>query len=203
MLRSISCVKDLKQCGQGTFGVVYKGEEKETGIPIAMKKIRMENESQGFPVTAIREIKILKALNHPNVVMLREIMTCTDDTDSRFKSGDVFLVFEYGDYDLAGLLSYQMSTSTSTAEFQLDSQQIRSFMKQLLDGISYMHKNNILHRDLKSANVLVTKDNVLKICDLGLARHYSRKSTRNRMSELVPTSWLYCNNISQTILGRL
>jgi cyclin-dependent kinase 12/13 len=62
------------QVGAGTFGVVFKATDKETGEPLALKKIRMENESQGFPITALREIRILKRLRHENVVDLKEII---------------------------------------------------------------------------------------------------------------------------------
>ena len=59
--------------GAGTFGVVYKGVDVDTEDAIALKKIKMEKEKHGFPITAIREIKILKELQHKNIVRLREI----------------------------------------------------------------------------------------------------------------------------------
>ena len=52
----------------GTYGVVYKGRHKSTGQVVAMKKIRLESEEEGVPSTAVREISLLKELNHPNVV---------------------------------------------------------------------------------------------------------------------------------------
>lgn len=52
----------------GTYGVVYKGRHKTTGQVVAMKKIRLESEEEGVPSTAIREISLLKELNHPNIV---------------------------------------------------------------------------------------------------------------------------------------
>ena len=58
------------QCRQ-----VYKAKNKETGEVVALKRVRMDNEKEGFPITAIREIKILKVLNHKNVVRLKEIVT--------------------------------------------------------------------------------------------------------------------------------
>lgn len=54
--------------GAGTYGVVYKGKHKRTGRMVAMKKIRLESEEEGVPSTAIREISLLKELEHPNVV---------------------------------------------------------------------------------------------------------------------------------------
>lgn len=52
----------------GTYGVVYKGKNKKTGQIVAMKKIRLESEDEGIPSTAIREISLLKELQHPNIV---------------------------------------------------------------------------------------------------------------------------------------
>ena len=62
------------QVGEGTYGQVYKAKDKETGEVVALKRVRMDNEKEGFPITAIREIKILKVLNHKNVVRLKEIV---------------------------------------------------------------------------------------------------------------------------------
>lgn len=58
----------LEKIGEGTYGVVYKAKDKQTGRYIALKKIRLEYEDEGVPSTAIREISLLKELNHPNVV---------------------------------------------------------------------------------------------------------------------------------------
>lgn len=141
MLRDFSSIEIKGQCGSGTFGMVYKGVDKDSGDLVALKKIKMENEHQGFPITAIREIKILKVLKHPNIVFLREIIACSEEIDERFKSGDIFMVFEYVDYDLAGLLG--------SDDVILSPDHIRCYAKQLFEGVYYMHKNNILHRDLK------------------------------------------------------
>lgn len=59
--------------GEGTFGVVSKGFSKRTGAVVALKKILMHNEKDGFPITALREIKLLKMLSHPNVLKLDEM----------------------------------------------------------------------------------------------------------------------------------
>jgi len=110
---------------------------------VALKKLKMEHENQGFPITAIREIKILKVLRHQNIVRLKEIMMfgSGNESDERFKVGDVFMVFEYVDFDLAGLLDSE--------HVRLTEDHIRSYTKQLLEGVAYMHTNSIIHRDLK------------------------------------------------------
>ena len=63
-----------QQIGEGTYGQVFMGHEKESNDKVALKKIRMDTEKEGFPITAIREIKILSSLQHENVVSLREIV---------------------------------------------------------------------------------------------------------------------------------
>ena len=64
----------ISQVGEGTFGVVYKALNTKTRQYAALKRIRMENEREGFPVTAMREIKLLQSLRHGNVVKLYEMM---------------------------------------------------------------------------------------------------------------------------------
>lgn len=75
----------------GTYGVVYKGKHKKTGEIVAMKKIRLESDDEGIPSTAIREISLLKELNHPNVVSLIDVL---------MEENRLYLIFEYLTMDL-------------------------------------------------------------------------------------------------------
>lgn len=87
----------------GTFGEVFKAKHSKTRKLVALKKVLMENEKEGFPITALREIKILQLLKHENVVNLIEICR-TSSTDSNYKA-TFYLVFDFCEHDLAGLLS--------------------------------------------------------------------------------------------------
>jgi serine/threonine protein kinase len=182
-VRGIDCMDLGDQLGSGTFGVVYKALD--NGVPVALKKIKMERQSQGFPVTSIREMKILKTLKHDNIVMLHDIITFNKEGEGNeyeqkgIADGDIFMVFEYVDYDLFGVLK--------SPSVKLTSMHIRSYMKQLLSGVESMHRAGILHRDIKSANILVTSDNVIKIADWGLARLFHKENTR--MTKEVCTLW--------------
>ncbi len=173
----VSKYERLAKIGQGTFGEVFKARDKKDKSKIvALKKVLMENEKEGFPITALREIKILQLLRHDNIVNLYEIC------HSRGNHSTFYLVFEFCEHDLAGLLS------NVNVKFSLG--EIKSVMQQLLNGLYYIHQNKIIHRDLKAANVLITKQGVLKLADFGLARAISKKAGQpNRYTNRVVTLW--------------
>lgn len=126
--------KQDEKIGEGTYGVVYKGIQKSTGIQVAMKKIRLETEEEGVPSTAIREISLLRELKHPNVVRLLDLV----HDDKR-----LWLVFEFLDMDL----KKYMDTVNP-----LEPLLVKSYCNQLLQGILYCHSRRIIHRDLKPQN---------------------------------------------------
>lgn len=164
----------IAKIGQGTFGEVFKAKDRKTQKKIvAMKKVLMDNEKEGFPITALREIKILQLLKHENVVNLLEICRTKATLSNRYKT-TFYLVFDFCEHDLAGLLS------NINVKFSLG--EIKKVMQQLLNGLYYIHSNKILHRDMKAANVLITKTGILKLADFGLARpfSFSKNSAPNR-----------------------
>ncbi|THH29699.1 hypothetical protein EUX98_g4482 [Antrodiella citrinella] len=152
----------ITKLGEGTFGEVHKARHREKNTMVALKRILMHNEKEGMPVTALREIKILKALHHPCIVDIVDMFV----VKSRIKESplSVYMVFPYMDHDLAGLLENE--------RVKLSPSQIKLYMKQLLEGTDYMHRNHILHRDMKAANLLISNTGCLKIADFGLARAY-------------------------------
>lgn len=129
---------------------------------MALKKILMHNEKDGFPITALREIKLLKQLDHRNILKLEE-MAVERPKDSR-KKPSMFMVTPYMDHDLSGLLENPSVHFTEP--------QIKCYMTQLLEGLRYLHENKILHRDMKAANLLINNRGTLQIADFGLARPY-------------------------------
>ncbi|XP_004313997.2 cyclin-dependent kinase 9 [Delphinus delphis] len=178
----VSKYEKLAKIGQGTFGEVFKAKHRKTGQKVALKKVLMENEKEGFPITALREIKILQLLKHENVVNLIEICRTKASPYNRCK-GSIYLVFDFCEHDLAGLLSNVL------VKFTLS--EIKRVMQMLLNGLYYIHRNKILHRDMKAANVLITRDGVLKLADFGLARAFSlaKNSQPNRYTNRVVTLW--------------
>ncbi|KAJ0392271.1 hypothetical protein P43SY_005492 [Pythium insidiosum] len=145
----------LEKIGEGTYGIVYKAKDRVTGEVIALKKIRLEAEDEGIPSTAIREISLLKELQHINIVRLYNIV----HTERKLT-----LVFEYLDQDLKKYLD--------VCEKGLDTPIMKSFLYQLLRGIAYCHQHRVLHRDLKPQNLLINREGELKLADFGLARAF-------------------------------
>ncbi|KAJ7442497.1 kinase-like domain-containing protein [Mycena galericulata] len=155
--------------GEGTFGEVHKAVHSITGRQVALKRILMHNEKEGMPVTALREIKILKALNHPCIVNILDMFVVRSTAKDPLS---VYMVFPYMDHDLAGLLENE--------RVKLQPSHIKLYMKQLLEGTEYMHRNHILHRDMKAANLLISNSGTLLIADFGLARAFDSGDNPNR-----------------------
>eukprot|EP01086_Lenisia_limosa_P004554 TRINITY_DN20026_c0_g1_i1.p1 TRINITY_DN20026_c0_g1~~TRINITY_DN20026_c0_g1_i1.p1 ORF type:complete len:323 (+),score=37.54 TRINITY_DN20026_c0_g1_i1:299-1267(+) len=162
----------------------------------------MDNEKEGFPITAIREIKILKMLKHPNIVCLKEIVT------SKHEKSNIYMVMEYLDHDLSGLTDENLLGSGGN---NLLLGQVKLYMQQALEGLRYLHKNKILHRDIKSSNLLVSNKHELKIADFGLARpvEASKKYTNRvitlwyRPPELLLGANVYDTSIDMWSIGCL
>lgn len=89
----------ISQIGEGTYGKVFKGRSKESGEIVALKKVRMDDEKDGFPITSLWEITLLKTINHPNIVRLWDVSV-------GYKKDSIFLIFDYLEYDLLSLFEY-------------------------------------------------------------------------------------------------
>lgn len=145
--------------GKGTYATVYKAVDLLSGTQVALKKIRLEKSEEGIPSTAIREISLLKQLQHDHVIKLYDVI-----------HGNYFLtlVFELLDKDLKIYLEVNGGANGGGLENDV----VKSFMRQLLSGIAHCHERGIIHRDLKPQNLLINKENQLKIADFGLARAF-------------------------------
>mmetsp|Transcript_15840 Transcript_15840/g.31001 ORF Transcript_15840/g.31001 Transcript_15840/m.31001 type:complete len:325 (+) Transcript_15840:101-1075(+) len=152
----LSLYTKLDKIGEGTYGLVYKAKHTKTSEIVALKEIRLDNEEEGTPSTAVREISILKQLQHSNIVQLHDVI----HTDT-----SLTLVFEYLDQDLKNYLDACSDTG-------IDEYTIKSFLYQLLQGIAYCHQHRVLHRDLKPQNLLINMEGELKLADFGLARGF-------------------------------
>jgi serine/threonine-protein kinase BUR1 len=179
----------MQKLGEGTFGEVHKARHRVTGSVYALKKILMHNEKDGFPITALREIKLLKMLSHDNVLKLEEMAVERPKAEGR-KRAILYMVTPYMDHDLSGLLD--------NPDVKFQEAQIKCYMLQLFKGLRYLHDNHILHRDMKAANLLINNRGRLQIADFGLARHYDEPvpqrgkgngEARREYTTLVVTRW--------------
>lgn len=180
----------LGKLGEGTFGEVHRARSKKTGAIVALKKILMHNEKDGFPITALREIKLLKLLSHENILKLEEMAVEHSAKADKRKRAIMYMVTPYMDHDLSGLLENPSVKFTEA--------QIKCYMLQLLEGLRYLHEQHILHRDMKAANLLINNKGILQIADFGLARHYDEPvpvagngggEARRDYTTLVVTRW--------------
>ncbi|KAF5726684.1 cyclin-dependent kinase G-2 [Tripterygium wilfordii] len=170
--RSVDEFERLNKIDEGTYGVVYRARDKKTGEIVALKKVKMEKEREGFPLTSLREINILLSFHHPSIVDVKEVVVGSS-LDS------IFMVMEYMEHDLKGLME-SMKQPFSQSE-------VKCLMLQLLEGVKYLHDNWVLHRDMKTSNLLLNNRGELKICDFGLARQYG--SPLKPYTHLVVTLW--------------
>ncbi|KAI8526889.1 hypothetical protein RHMOL_Rhmol12G0034000 [Rhododendron molle] len=170
--RSVNVFERLNKIDEGTYGVVYRAKDRDTGAIVALKKVKMEKEREGFPLTALREINILLSFHHPSIVDVKEVVVGSN-LDS------IFMVMEYMDHDLKGLME--------TMKRPYSQSEVKCLMLQLLEGVRYLHDNWVLHRDLKTSNLLLNNSGELKICDFGLARQYG--SPLKPYTHLVVTLW--------------
>jgi len=157
----------IEKIGEGTYGIVYKAKDKVTQQFVALKKIRLETESEGVPSTAIREISLLKELEHPGIVQLLDVV----HADQK-----LYLVFEFLDKDLKKFMDdYAASRrleGLTDPNLGLPEPLVQSYLRQLLEGIAYCHKHRVLHRDLKPQNLLIDSTGLIKLADFGLARAF-------------------------------
>lgn len=170
--RNVDEFERLNKISEGTYGVVYRAMDKKTGEIVALKKVKMEKEREGFPLTSLREINILLSLRHPSIVDVKEVVV-GNSLDS------IFMVMEYMEHDLKGLME--------TMKQPFSQSEVKCLMLQLLEGMSFLHDNWVLHRDLKTSNLLLNNCGELKICDLGLSRQYG--SPLKPYTPLVVTLW--------------
>ncbi|KAF8898575.1 Pkinase-domain-containing protein [Infundibulicybe gibba] len=172
--RSVYCYERLNQIEEGSYGVVFRARDKQTGDIVALKKLKLDEEKNGFPITALREVNALMACRHENVVGIREVVV--GDTLTQ-----VFVVMDFIEHDLKSLLTLMPSPFLQS--------EIKTLLLQLLSAVNHCHENWILHRDLKTSNLLMNNRGTIKVADFGLARRYGDPVGVGGMTQLVVTLW--------------
>lgn len=141
---------------KGAFANIHKGYHKYSNLLVAIKEIKVSNINDLKPYVK-RELDIHKNISHPNIVKLYDIIINNDENI-------IYMIMEY--CSLGDLHKFQNKKS-------LTENYIQHYMIQLRDALKYLLDNNILHRDLKPQNILLSDIRTIKITDFGLARYYT------------------------------
>lgn len=149
--RSVEEFHCLNRIEEGTYGVVYRARDKKTNEIVALKRLKMEREKEGFPITSLREINTLLISQHQNVVHVREIVVGSN-------MDKIFIVMDFVEHDMKSL----METMRQKNQVFLPGE-VKCLMTQLLSAINHLHDNWILHRDLKTSNLLLSHNGILKV----------------------------------------
>ena len=165
--------EQISHISEGSYGVVWKARDLFTNEIVALKQVKLddENKDDGFPIAALREINVLLALSHDNIVSVREMVVGTET---------VYMVLEYFAMDLKqGLDRYPGALAQA---------ELKSLLQQILAGVAHIHAHSYLHRDLKTTNVLVHVSGRVAVADFGLAKQHSCSGDR-ALTPLVVTLW--------------
>ncbi|KAM9290702.1 cyclin-dependent kinase-like 1 isoform 1-T1 [Morus bassanus] len=160
----------LGKVGEGSYGVVFKCRNKDTGQIVAIKKFLESEEEPVVRKIALREIRMLKQLKHPNLVNLLEVFR---------RKRKLHLVFEYCDHTVL----HELDKHPRGVPEHL----VKSITWQTLQAVNFCHKHNCIHRDVKPENILITKHLVIKLCDFGFARILTGPS--DYYTDYVATRW--------------
>eukprot|EP00727_Mastigamoeba_balamuthi_P004322 m51a1_g13888 putative cmgc cdkl protein kinase (331) ;mRNA; r:670355-671914 len=162
----------LNTIGEGTYGVVMRCRHKHSGMVVAIKRFKEKDEEGAVRKTALREVRILKSLRHENIVNLIEVFR---------QGGKLYLVFEYVERTVLDDLERH--------KHGMPLLEVLKITWQLLRSIDYCHSHNIMHRDVKPENLLLTRSGVLKLCDFGFAREVIGDGEYGDYTDYVATRW--------------
>lgn len=158
----------LGKIGEGSYGVVFKCRNKETGQIVAIKKFVESEDDPLIKKIAMREIRMLKSLRHHNLVNLLEVFR---------RKHKIHMVFEYCDHTVLNELEAHPRG--------VEEKMVKSIIHQTLQAVNFCHQHKCVHRDVKPENILITKDGVIKLCDFGFARILNN----DEYTDYVATRW--------------
>jgi|GEM_PF-1210506 len=172
----------LRQIGSGGMGAVYEAEDLALQRRVAVKRMRDEirndpRERERF----LKEARTVAQLRHPNIVDIHGIFE---------HEGEVFLVFEYLDGKTLDLVVYENG--------RLSIPEVKGVLAQVCSALTYAHSRAVIHRDLKPTNIMVTRDNRVKVMDFGVARQAHDALSRLSVSATVAGTPPYMAPESET-----
>eukprot|EP00794_Sanderia_malayensis_P017385 gene17385-19125_t len=160
----------IVQIGEGSYGVVFKCRNRENGQTVAIKKFVESEDDPLIKKIAMREVRMLKQLKHPNLVNLLEVFR---------RKRRLHLVFEYCDHTVLNELEANPRG--------LEDRAVKEILYQVLKAVNFCHQHHCIHRDVKPENILVTKDGIVKLCDFGFARLLTGNGAE--YTDYVATRW--------------
>lgn len=166
-------VPPIRPIGRGAYGLVCASVNADTREEVAIKKIGNAFDNRVDAKRTLREIKLLRHMDHENVIAIKDIIK----PPNREAFNDVYIVYELLDTDLHQIIRSDQELTDDHSQY---------FLYQLLRGLKYVHSANVLHRDLKPSNLFLNANCDLKIGDFGLAR---TTSETDFMTEYVVTRW--------------
>ncbi|XP_075215481.1 mitogen-activated protein kinase p38b-like isoform X2 [Lycorma delicatula] len=161
----------LTPVGSGAYGQVCSAVDTRYGAKVAIKKLARPFQSAVHAKRTYRELRMLKHMNHENVIGLLDVFHPSTSLDD---FNQLYLVTHLMGADLNNIVRTQ----------KLSDEHVQFLVYQILRGLKYIHSAGIIHRDLKPSNIAVNEDCELKILDFGLAR-----PTENEMTGYVATRW--------------
>lgn len=169
--------KIIEPMSHGAYGIVCSAEDREVGEKVAVKKIEGVFEHITITKRTLRELRILRHLQHENLMQVKNIFM----TGTKGDFEEIYVISELMETDMASTLRSSQVLSEDHCQF---------FLYQILRGMKYVHSAHVIHRDLKPRNLLVNSNCDLKICDFGLARvRFADKEWVCPMTEYVCTRW--------------
>lgn len=162
----------LTPVGSGAYGQVCSATDTQHNVKVAIKKLARPFQSAVHAKRTYRELRMLKHMNHENIIGLLDVFHPGGNTLDSFQQ--VYLVTHLMGADLNNIIRTQ----------RLSDDHVQFLVYQILRGLKYIHSAGIIHRDLKPSNIAVNEDCELKILDFGLAR-----PTENEMTGYVATRW--------------
>jgi serine/threonine protein kinase len=162
----------VEEVGRGCYSTVYKAIDPQTNQKVAIKQIKVFDQNQGLPQAFFREVAQMRQLKDDNILKLLNVFVANDSK--------TYLVLEYCDYDLDGLIKNNSPCHGLPVQF------VKSYFRQLVSAVAKCHKQGIIHRDLKPSNVLITRNNVVKLADFGLSRNFSTSSANKTFNVVTP-----------------
>ena len=158
-------IVDKKRIGKGSFSTIYKCRHNITNKQYALKEITIDKNKNKIKMNIKREFEIMRKLNHENIVKIHDVIIDT-------RINNIYFIMDYYEYgDLSQFLNKQPLKEKFT----------RKYMKQLSNGLKYLLDNNILHRDLKPQNILLSKNFDIKLTDFGFATYYTKDTIINTL----------------------